>query len=142
MERAKCCTAWKGCVGLDGARGSMAAHPVEGSEGDMTIATPDVLVVGAGVSGLSCARAIVASGRGVLLLDRARGVGGRCATHRLLGMPFELGVSFLHGRDPEFLAALRAACPQRTEGWPRRVLGRGRPCQPEAFHPGEQRIAV
>jgi renalase len=120
----------------------MAAHPVEGSEEDMTIATPDVLVVGAGVSGLSCGRAIVAAGRGVLLLDRARGVGGRCATHRLLGMPFDHGVSFLHGRDPEFLAAVRASCPRRTEGWPRRVLGTGRPCQPDAFRPGEQRIAL
>ena len=108
----------------------------------MTIATPDVLVVGAGVSGLSCGRALAAAGRGVLLLDRARGVGGRCATHRLLGMPFDHGVSFLHGRDPEFLAAVRASCPRRTEGWPRRVLGTGRPCQPEAFRPGEQRIAV
>ena len=105
-------------------------------------ATPDVLVVGAGVSGLSCGRELAAAGRGVLLLDRARGVGGRCATHRLLGMPFDQGVSFLHGRDPEFLAAVRASCPRRIEGWPRRVLGTGRPCQPEAFGPGEQRIAV
>jgi renalase len=105
-------------------------------------ATPDVLVIGAGVSGLSCARAVAAAGRGVQVVDRARGVGGRCATHRLHGMPFDMGVSFLHGRDPDFLAALRAACPRRTEGWPRRVLGTGRPCQPEAFRPGEQRIAV
>jgi renalase len=106
------------------------------------IAAHDVLVIGAGVSGLSCGRAVAGAGRDVLLLDRARGVGGRCATHRLLGMPFDLGVSFLHGRDPDFLAAVRASCPQRTEGWPRRVQGTGRPCQPEAFRPGEQRIAV
>jgi predicted NAD/FAD-dependent oxidoreductase len=67
-------------------------------------ATSEVLVIGAGVSGLSCARTLVATGRQVAILDRARGVGGRCATHRLLGMPFDQGVSFLHGRDPEFLA--------------------------------------
>jgi renalase len=138
----ECCTARKGCVGTDGARGSMAAHPVEGAEEDMTNETPDVLVVGAGVSGLSCGRALAAAGRDVLVLDRARGVGGRCATHRLLGMPFDLGVSFLHGRDPGFLAAVRSSCPLRTEGWPRRVRGTGRPCQPEAFRPREQRIAV
>jgi predicted NAD/FAD-dependent oxidoreductase len=106
------------------------------------VAGHDVLVVGAGVSGLSCARAAAAAGRDVLLLDRARGVGGRCATHRLLGMPFDLGVSFLHGRDPDYLAAVRAACPRRIEGWPRRVRGTGRPCQPEAFRAGEERIAV
>jgi predicted NAD/FAD-dependent oxidoreductase len=103
---------------------------------------PDVLVVGAGVSGLSCARVAVASGRQVQLLDRARGVGGRCATHRLLGMPFDLGVAFLHGQDPGFLAAVRAASPRRVEGWPRIVEGTGRPCQPEAFRPGEERIAL
>jgi renalase len=106
------------------------------------VADLDVLVVGAGVSGLSCARAAAAAGRDVLVLDRARGVGGRCATHRLLGMPFDLGVAFLHGRDPDYLAAVRAACPRRIEGWPRRVRGTGRPCQPEAFRAGEERIAV
>jgi renalase len=102
----------------------------------------DVLVVGAGVSGLSCARAASAPGRRVQLLDRARGVGGRCATHRLQGMPFDLGVAFLHGRDPDFLAAVRAASPRRVEGWPRVVEGTGRPCQPEAFRPEEERIAL
>src|SRR5512137_391654 len=141
-ECAECCTARKGCVGMDGARVAWRLTPGGGSEADMAIAAPDVLVIGAGVSGLSCGQAVAAAGRGVLLLDRARGVGGRCATHRLLGMPFDLGVSFLHGRDPDFLAAVRAACPRRTEGWPRRVQGTGRPCQPEAFRPGEQRIAA
>jgi hypothetical protein len=106
------------------------------------IPPPDVLVVGAGVSGLSCARELAASGSAVALLDRARGVGGRCATHRLLGMPFDLGVAFLHGSSPDFLAAVRASSPRRIEGWPRTLQGTGRPCQPEAFRPGEARIAL
>ncbi len=101
-----------------------------------------MVVVGAGVAGLSCARALASAGRVVTVLDRARGVGGRCATHRLDGMPFDLGVSFLHGQDPDFLAAVRAAAPRRIEGWPRTVVGSGRPCQPEAFRPGERRIAL
>lgn len=105
-------------------------------------ADPEVLVIGAGVSGLSCARALATAGRGVAVLDRARGVGGRCSTHRLLGMPFDQGVSFLHGRDPEFLAEVRASAPRRIEGWPRTVRGSGRPCQPEAFRSGEERIAL
>ena len=105
-------------------------------------ATSEVLVIGAGVSGLSCARTLAEAGRRVAVLDRARGVGGRCSTHRLLGMPFDQGVSFLHGRDPEFLAEVRASAPRRIEGWPRVVRGTGRPCQPEAFRAGEQRIAI
>jgi hypothetical protein len=101
-----------------------------------------VVVVGAGVAGLSCARELVAAGREVLVLDRARGVGGRCATHRLEGMPFDVGVSFLHGRDPAFLSAVRESTPGRIEGWPRVVRGEGRPCQPEAFQAGELRVAL
>src|SRR5512137_414668 len=106
------------------------------------VADHDVVVVGAGVSGLSCARAAAAAGRRVLVADRARGVGGRCATHRLLGMPFDLGVAFLHGRDEDFLSEVRSASPVRIEGWPRLVEGSGRPCQPEAFRPGERRMAL
>ena len=103
---------------------------------------PEVVVVGAGLSGLSCARALAAAGRSVLVLDRARGVGGRCATHRLEGMPFDIGLAFLHGRDPEFLAAARETPSRRIEGWPLAVQGTGRPCQPEAFQVGEQRFAL
>lgn len=102
----------------------------------------DVVVVGAGVAGLSCAREVAAAGRELLVIDRARGVGGRCATHRLEGMAHDVGVSFLHGRDPGFLAAIREATPHRVEGWPRTIRGSGRPCQPEAFQAGEQRIAL
>ncbi|HYD41115.1 MAG TPA: NAD(P)-binding protein, partial [Anaeromyxobacter sp.] len=42
-----------------------------------------VLVVGAGVAGLSCARVLATAGRSAPVLDRARGVGGRCATRRV-----------------------------------------------------------
>jgi hypothetical protein len=101
-----------------------------------------VVVVGAGVAGLSCARELAAAGREVLVLDRAKGVGGRCATHRLEGMAYDVGVSFLHGSDPAFLAAVREAAPSRIEGWPRNIRGAGRPCQPEAFRAGELRIAL
>src|SRR5512139_1455019 len=100
-----------------------------------------VLIVGAGVSGLSCARALADAGRKALVLDRARGVGGRCATRRLEGQPIDYGPAFLHGRDPAFLAALAAVPATPLPGWPSAVSGIGPPCQPEAFAPGEQRLA-
>jgi len=100
-----------------------------------------VVIVGAGVSGLACARALASAGRRVLLLERARGVGGRCATRRLEGQPLDHGVAFLHGRDPEFLAALREVKATAVPGWPARVSGSGRPCQPDAFTPGEERLS-
>jgi predicted NAD/FAD-dependent oxidoreductase len=100
-----------------------------------------VVVVGAGVSGLSCARALAAAGRGVLVLDRARGVGGRCATRLFEGLPFDHGATFLHGRDPAFLAELRRVRATVIPGWPAAVRGTGQPCQAEAFTPGELRLA-
>jgi predicted NAD/FAD-dependent oxidoreductase len=100
-----------------------------------------VLVVGGGVSGLACAGALAAAGRSVRVLERARGVGGRCATRRLEGQPVDHGVAFLHGRDPAFLAELSRVPATPLPGWPAAVSGVGLPCQPEAFTPGEQRLA-
>ncbi|HVP67064.1 MAG TPA: FAD-dependent oxidoreductase [Anaeromyxobacteraceae bacterium] len=100
-----------------------------------------VLVIGAGVAGLSCARELVSAGRRVAVLDRARGVGGRCATRRVAEQAVDLGPAFLHGSAPAFLEALLAVPAARVPGWPLAVHGAGRPCQPEAFRAGEQRLA-
>lgn len=100
-----------------------------------------VVVVGAGVAGLASARALAAAGRAVVVLERARGVGGRCATRRLEGQPLDSGPAFLHGRDPAFLAALDEVPATRLPGWPGAVEGVGQPCQPSAFAVGERRLA-
>jgi predicted NAD/FAD-dependent oxidoreductase len=42
-----------------------------------------VVVIGAGLSGASCARALTRAGCAVQVVDKARGVGGRLATRRL-----------------------------------------------------------
>jgi predicted NAD/FAD-dependent oxidoreductase len=108
----------------------------------MSSIDPPVVIVGAGVSGLACARALADAGRRVTVLERARGVGGRCATRRVEGQPLDIGPAFLHGRDPAFLEAA-AAVPTKglLRGWPMALAGAGRPCQPQAFSPGEQRLA-
>ena len=100
-----------------------------------------VLVVGGGVAGLSCSRALADAGRKVVVMEGARGVGGRCATRRMEGQPVDFGVAFLHGRHPEFLTALDAVPSEQVPGWPTVIVGAGRPCQPEAFTPGERRLA-
>src|SRR5690606_19331720 len=43
----------------------------------------DVVVIGAGYAGLACARALVAAGRDVLVLEGRDRVGGRCFNQRL-----------------------------------------------------------
>lgn len=106
------------------------------------------IVVGAGVAGLACARALADAGLPVLVLERARGIGGRCATRHVEAgdgqpgrQPVDFGVLFLHARDPELLAALEGVPATPLHGWPRVVQGAGRPCQPQAFAPGERRLA-
>lgn len=100
-----------------------------------------IVIVGAGIAGLSCARALVEAGRQVVVIERARGVGGRCATRRYEEQPVDFGVVFYHGRDPGFLAALDATPATPLPGWPTEIHGAGRPCQPEAFARDERRLA-
>ena len=47
------------------------------------IGRPVVVVVGAGIAGLTAARSLVESGAGVIVVDKSRGVGGRMATRRI-----------------------------------------------------------
>jgi renalase len=106
------------------------------------MAMHDVIVLGAGVAGLQCARRLSGAGADVLVVDRADKPGGRCATREFEGQPADYGPLFLHGSDPGFLAAVAAAGGERREGWPTRVIGRGMPCQPEAFAPSQARTAL
>ncbi len=95
----------------------------------------DVIIVGAGIAGLTVARELRARGHAPLVLERSRGVGGRCATRRIDGQPVDHGLGFLHGSDPRFLAALDAALAgaEAIESWPIARDGEGTPCQPRAF---------
>jgi predicted NAD/FAD-dependent oxidoreductase len=101
------------------------------------------LIVGAGVAGLACARQLHEVGRRVAVLEKSRGVGGRCATRRVDGQPVDHGPAFIHGSDPGFLDCLdRLGADVLLEGWPSRVRGDGRPCLPRAFQPGERCVAL
>jgi predicted NAD/FAD-dependent oxidoreductase len=101
----------------------------------------EILVVGAGVAGLSCARALREQSADVRVLEKSRGVGGRCATRRIEGQPVDHGLAFYHGDDPGFLSALHAVESESRLLWPRRIVGEGTPCQPRAFRADQQRMA-
>jgi len=64
--------------------------------------TATVAVVGAGLSGAACARALADAGVPVEVHDRGRVPGGRMATRRLDGRPVDLGASYLTVRDDGF----------------------------------------
>lgn len=100
-----------------------------------------VTVVGAGISGLVCARALHRAGRRVQILERSHGVGGRLATWRHNGAVIDYGALFVHGSHPDLLRELDGVEGARVDGWPQRVEGRGAPCQPRAFAPRERRLA-
>lgn len=67
----------------------------------MTTRTKRVLVIGAGMAGLTAARRLAEAGRPVLVLEARDRVGGRIRTIREQGEVLELGAEFIHGRPPE-----------------------------------------
>lgn len=62
----------------------------------------DVLIIGAGISGLLCATQLQQAGRSVQLLDKGRGVGGRMSTRRTEGGRFDHGAQYFTCRSNEF----------------------------------------
>jgi renalase len=63
---------------------------------------PDVVIVGAGIAGLSAAGELVANGRRVVVLEKSRGVGGRMATRRVGDANCDHGAQFFTVRGPAF----------------------------------------
>ncbi|HEX8631665.1 MAG TPA: FAD-dependent oxidoreductase, partial [Catenuloplanes sp.] len=61
-----------------------------------------VIVVGAGIAGLACARALTAAGVPVQVLERSRVPGGRLASKRFDKRPTDLGAAYFTVSDPAF----------------------------------------
>jgi renalase len=59
-----------------------------------TSSVASVIVVGAGLSGLTAAHRLNASGVDVLIIEKSAGVGGRCATRRIKDVSFDHGAQF------------------------------------------------
>lgn len=70
----------------------------------------EIIVIGAGISGLSIARQLIQNGHAVTLLEARDRVGGRI--HAIKGnfsKPVETGAEFIHGEQPVTLALLQEA---------------------------------
>jgi predicted NAD/FAD-dependent oxidoreductase len=65
---------------------------------------PDILIIGAGITGLTAAAELAALGKNVLVLDKGRSVGGRLATRRVGEGIADTGAQFFTTRAPEFEA--------------------------------------
>ncbi len=62
----------------------------------------EVGVIGAGIAGLQCARQLTAAGADVVVLEKSRRLGGRCATRHWEGAPIDHGAQYFTAADPVF----------------------------------------
>ena len=69
-------------------------------------ADADVVIVGAGLAGLACARGLVAAGRSVIVLEASDGVGGRVRTDQVDGFQLDRGFQILLTAYPEVAGQL------------------------------------
>nr|WP_296073105.1 FAD-dependent oxidoreductase [uncultured Actinoplanes sp.] len=66
-----------------------------------------VVVVGAGIAGLACARELVDAGVPVRVLERSGDAGGRLATLRRGDRPVDVGAQYVTADDPAFMGRLQ-----------------------------------
>lgn len=72
--------------------------------------TPRVAIIGAGLSGLACARRLAEARVETVVFEKSRSFGGRCATRLWEGHVVDHGAQFFTMRDPEFEAEMRRRC--------------------------------
>jgi monoamine oxidase len=76
----------------------------------------DILILGAGISGLAAARALAERNLRVCVLEARHRVGGRILSQKVEGGgTVELGAEFVHGRAPELWALIDEAGCKTTE---------------------------
>jgi renalase len=69
-----------------------------------------VAVIGAGMAGIGAARVLADAGFRVVVFDKSRGLGGRCATKRWEGHSVDHGAQYFTMRDTNFSQVVRLAC--------------------------------
>lgn len=68
----------------------------------------DVIVVGAGLAGLTAAQRLRHAGLRVRVVEKARGPGGRMSTRRIDALRFDHGAQYFTARDARFQVAAQA----------------------------------
>lgn len=67
-----------------------------------------IAIIGAGISGLSCASQLVQQGHNVTIFDKSKGVGGRMSTKRLPLGDCDHGAQYFTCNQPEFTKQIQA----------------------------------
>ncbi|UES44562.1 flavin monoamine oxidase family protein [Roseibium aggregatum] len=81
------------------------------------VAGQRVVVVGAGIAGLAAARTLADAGFSVTVLEAGNRIGGRLHTDRSLGVPLDLGASWIHGTRSNPITALAQRFAQPMFEW-------------------------
>lgn len=74
----------------------------------------DVIIVGAGIAGLTAAKLLVGWGYEVGVLEADREIGGRIKTDNSLGAAFDLGAAWVHGPDGNPISKLAQSVEANT----------------------------
>ncbi|QEN13230.1 flavin monoamine oxidase family protein [Mycolicibacterium sp. ELW1] len=87
--------------------GALAATPLLPACGDANEKDRDhIVVIGAGFSGLAAARKLTDAGLRVTVLEARDRIGGRTRTDTSLGVPIDIGASWIHGTESNPLTKL------------------------------------
>lgn len=86
--------------------GALVAATVLPGCRDKVVDDEHVVIVGAGFAGLAAARRLTDSGVRVTVLEARDRIGGRTRTDTSLGVPIDLGASWIHGTEDNPLTAL------------------------------------
>ncbi len=81
--------------------GSCLSH-----SGDRSRLKTKIIVVGAGIAGLTAAQALQSQGADVIVVEAKPYVGGRLLTDYSLGTAFEIGAGWIHGPDGNPISTL------------------------------------
>ena len=83
-----------------------ALSEAEGAAPDDRPRAAEVIVIGAGMAGLAAARQLADWDYDVILLEARNRIGGRTWTDDSLGLPLDLGASWIHGVNKNPMTAL------------------------------------
>ena len=104
------------------------AETGERDETNGTGAAGRILIVGAGMAGLTLARTLADAGAAVTVAEKSRGIGGRMASRRTDHGTFDHGAQYVTGKSPPFRALLTGLSHDGTVGfW--KPAGRDRPIE-------------
>ncbi|WP_299463254.1 FAD-dependent oxidoreductase [uncultured Microscilla sp.] len=88
---------WLAVLGTAQATGLWACESRPDKKAAKKQSRSKVLVIGAGIAGIAAARDLKAAGHEVIVLEARQRIGGRIWTDHSLGIPIDMGASWIHG---------------------------------------------